>query len=40
MDLYKNILISKKQGKKLFAILIDPDKQKNSDLLLIIKNAA
>ena len=39
MDLYKNILISKKQGKKLFAILIDPDKQKNSDLLLIIKNA-
>ena len=39
MDLYKNILISKNQGKKLFAILIDPDKQKNSDLLLIIKNA-
>ncbi len=39
MDLYKNILISKEQGKKLFAILIDPDKQKNSDLLLIIKNA-
>ena len=39
MDLYKNILISKEQGKKLFAILIDPDKQKNSDLLLIIKYA-
>tara|TARA_B100001057_G_scaffold16849_1_gene15734 strand:- start:2463 stop:3200 length:738 start_codon:yes stop_codon:yes gene_type:complete len=39
MDLYKSILISKEQGKKLFAILIDPDKQKNSDLLLIIKNA-
>ena len=39
MDLYKSILISKNQGKKLFAILIDPDKQKNSDLLLIIKNA-
>ena len=39
MDIYKNILISKKQSKKLFAILIDPDKQKNSDLLLIIKNA-
>ena len=39
MNLYKNILISKKQGEKLFAILIDPDKQKNSDLLLIIKNA-
>ena len=39
MDLYKNILQKKEQGKKLFAILIDPDKQKNSDLLLIIKNA-
>ena len=39
MDLYKNILACKNQGKKLFAILIDPDKQKNSDLLLIIKNA-
>ena len=39
MDLYKSILVSKNQGKKLFAILIDPDKQKNSDLLLIIKNA-
>ena len=39
MDLYKNILQKKVQGKKLFAILIDPDKQKNSELLLIIKNA-
>ena len=39
MVLYKNILVSKNQGKKLFAILIDPDKQKNSDLLLVIKNA-
>ena len=39
MDLYKNILQKKEQGKKLFAILIDPDKQKNSELLLIIKNA-
>jgi len=39
MNLYKSILVSKNQGKKLFAILIDPDKQKNSDLLLIIKNA-
>ena len=39
MDLYKSILVSKNQGKKLFAILIDPDKQKNSDLLLIIKYA-
>ena len=39
MDLYNSILVNKNQGKKLFAILIDPDKQKNSDLLLIIKNA-
>jgi len=39
MDLYKKILQKKAQGKKLFAILIDPDKQKNSELLLIIKKA-
>ena len=39
MDLYKNILQKKVQEKKLFAILIDPDKQKNSELLLIIKKA-
>jgi len=39
MDLYKNILQKKAQGKKLFAILIDPDKQKNSELVLIIKKA-
>jgi len=39
MDLYKNILQKKEQGKKLFAILIDPDKQKNSELVLIIKKA-
>ena len=39
MDLYKKILQKKAQGKKLLAILIDPDKQKNSELLLIIKKA-
>lgn len=39
-DLYNNILEKKSKGKKLFAILIDPDKQKNSDLLLTIKNAS
>ena len=39
MDLYKKILQKKAQGKKLFAILIDPDKQKNSELVLIIKKA-
>ena len=38
-DLYNNILEKKSKGKKLFAILIDPDKQKNSDLLLTIENA-
>ena len=39
-DLYNNILEKKSKGKKLFAILIDPDKQKNSDLLLTIENAS
>ena len=39
MDLYKKILQKKAQGKKLLAILIDPDKQTNSELLLIIKKA-
>ena len=39
MSIYNHILGSKKQGKKLFAILIDPDKQKESELLQIIKKA-
>ena len=38
-DIYKNILHSKKIGKKLFAILIDPDKVNNKSLNLIIKQA-
>ena len=39
MSIYKNILEKKAQGKKLFAILIDPDKQRNSDLLSTIQKA-
>ena len=37
MNIYKEIKQSKKNGKKLFAILIDPDKQDTKDLLKIIK---
>ena len=39
MSIYKNILAKTAQGKKLFAILIDPDKQRNSDLLYTIQKA-
>ena len=37
MNIYKKITQSKKNGKKLFAILIDPDKQDTKDLLKIIE---
>ena len=37
--LYKNILAKKSEEKKLFAVLIDPDKQKNSDLKLTLELA-
>ena len=39
MNIYTNILEKKAKGKKLFAILIDPDKQKNSVLSLIVQKA-
>ena len=39
MNLYTSILEKKAIGKKLFAILIDPDKQKNSVLSLIVQKA-
>ena len=39
MSIYKNIIAKTAQGKKLFAILIDPDKQRNSDLLSTIQKA-
>jgi len=39
MSIYKNILARTTQGKKLFAILIDPDKQRNSDLFPTIQKA-
>ena len=38
-DIYTHILQSKKEGKKLFAILIDPDKQNNEGLSSIINIA-
>ena len=39
MDIYTHILQSKKEGKKLFAILIDPDKQNKDSLSAIINKA-
>lgn len=39
MDIYNNILISKKRGKKLFSILIDPDKQDAKTLITIVEKA-
>jgi phosphoglycerol geranylgeranyltransferase len=33
MSIYNNIIKNKKKGKKIFAILIDPDKQTNEELL-------
>ena len=38
-DIYKNILHCKKIGKKLFAILIDPDKVNKKSLNIIITEA-
>ena len=38
-DIYTYILQSKKAGKKLFAILIDPDKQDKTKLSSVIKQA-
>ena len=37
MNIYKKIMQSKKNGEKLFAILIDPDKQDAKDLLKLIE---
>ena len=39
MQIYNNILKSKKEGKKIFAILVDPDKQSSEELLFTIENA-
>jgi putative glycerol-1-phosphate prenyltransferase len=39
MNIYNYILGSKKKGKKLFSILIDPDKQDKNALLNIIEKA-
>ena len=39
MNIYQHIIKSKEKGQKLFAILIDPDKQNDNQLLNIIKKA-
>ena len=37
IEIYKSILTSKKEGKKQFALLIDPDKTNKSNLKEVIK---
>jgi len=39
MNIYNQILADKKEGKKSFALLIDPDKQNESELISVIKKA-
>ena len=39
MNIYNQILENKKEGKKSFALLIDPDKQDKSELIRVIKKA-
>ena len=39
MGIYSQIIESKKKGRKLFSILIDPDKQTEKNLLKIIKKS-
>ena len=39
MGIYNQIIESKKRGRKLFSILIDPDKQTEESLLQIIKKS-
>ena len=39
MGIYSQIIESKKKGRKLFSILIDPDKQTEESLLQIIKKS-
>ena len=39
MNIYNQILANKKEGKKLFALLVDPDKQNESELIIIIEKA-
>ena len=39
MKIYNQILENKKQGKKSFALLVDPDKQDKSELISVIKKA-
>ena len=39
MNIYNQILANKKEGKKLFALLIDPDKQDKVELISVITKA-
>ena len=39
MNIYNFITLSKQKGKKLFAVLIDPDKQNTHELVILIEKA-
>jgi len=39
MSIYNNIILNKKANKKLFALLIDPDKQDKNQLITIIEKS-
>ena len=37
MNIYKFITLNKQKGNKLFAVLIDPDKQSTNELVQLLK---
>tara|TARA_B100000767_G_scaffold231577_1_gene223069 strand:- start:212 stop:499 length:288 start_codon:yes stop_codon:yes gene_type:complete len=39
MSIYREIFNSKKNNSKLFALLVDPDKQDNNDLLSLVEKS-
>jgi putative glycerol-1-phosphate prenyltransferase len=39
MNIYNQIIANKQEGKKSFALLIDPDKQDDSELIIVIEKA-
>ena len=39
MNIYKFITLNKQKGNKLFAVLIDPDKQSTNELVQLIEKA-
>ena len=39
MNIYNFITLNKQKGKKLFAVLIDPDKQSTNELVQVVEKA-